>query len=68
MPISKVKKERWCDEEWRMKKGGELEEEEGGRDRRGLLCCILTGDLGHFAHEHICYGASPSFPKQCQPD
>lgn len=65
MPISKVKKERWCDDERKQEKG---EEEKKKKGKRGLLCCILTGDLGHFAHEHICYGASSSFPKQCQPD
>lgn len=36
MPISKVKKERWCDEERKQEKGGrggggEEEEEEGGQ-------------------------------------
>lgn len=46
------------EEEWRSRKEGS----------GGLLCCILTGDLGHFAHEHICYGVPSSFPKQCQRD
>lgn len=49
---------------WREEDGAGKKREEG----RGLLCRIFTGDLGHFAHEHICDGASSSFPKQCQPD
>lgn len=66
MPISKVKKERWFDAEGTMEKGRGVEDDD--EERRELLCCILMGDLGHFAHEHICCGAPSSFPEQCQPD
>lgn len=58
MPISKVKKQGWCDGE----------EDEGGKGEKRAFVFILTRDFGHFAHEHICYRASGSFLKQCQPD
>lgn len=57
MPVSKVKKQGWCDEERKRR------EEKGKKE--GF--CVHP-HKGHFAHEHICYRASDSLLKQCQPD